>query len=57
MDLMVTDPAARRQLLDSCTAEHECSDRNACDVELLTVGGFSPLTGFLVGAQVQLLEV
>ena len=25
----------------------ECSDRNACDVELLTVGGFSPLRGFM----------
>lgn len=25
----------------------ELSDRNACDVELLTVGGFSPLTGFM----------
>ena len=23
----------------------ECSDRNACDVELLMVGGFSPLRG------------
>ncbi|NBQ21489.1 MAG: sulfate adenylyltransferase, partial [Synechococcaceae bacterium WB6_3B_236] len=25
----------------------ECSDRNACDVELLMVGGFSPLRGFM----------
>ena len=31
----------------SCTKTLECSDRNACDVELLTVGGFSPLTGFM----------
>lgn len=25
----------------------ECSDRNACDVEVLLGGGFSPLTGFM----------
>jgi sulfate adenylyltransferase len=25
----------------------ECSDRNACDVELLVVGGFSPQRGFM----------
>jgi sulfate adenylyltransferase len=31
------------------SADHvvECSDRNACDVELLMVGGFSPLRGFM----------
>ena len=31
----------------SATKTLECSDRNACDVELLTVGGFSPLRGFM----------
>ena len=31
----------------SCSRTLELSDRNACDVELLTVGGFSPLTGFM----------
>ena len=31
----------------SATRTLELSDRNACDVELLCVGGFSPLTGFM----------
>ena len=31
----------------SATKSLECSDRNACDVELLVVGGFSPLRGFM----------
>ena len=33
----------------SAAVDHtvECSDRNACDVELLMVGGFSPLRGFM----------
>jgi len=31
----------------SCTKEMLLSDRNACDVELLCVGAFSPLQGFL----------
>ncbi|KAL4433897.1 hypothetical protein ABPG75_000338 [Micractinium tetrahymenae] len=31
----------------SCTKTIELSDRNACDVELLCVGGFSPLEGFM----------
>ena len=26
----------------------ECSDRNACDIELLLIGGFSPLKGFML---------
>eukprot|EP00775_Hariotina_reticulata_P001918 gene1918-2250_t len=29
----------------------QCSDRNACDVELLVVGGFSPLEGFMNQAE------
>eukprot|EP00240_Pyramimonas_obovata_P002225 CAMPEP_0118930608 /NCGR_PEP_ID=MMETSP1169-20130426/7234_1 /TAXON_ID=36882 /ORGANISM="Pyramimonas obovata, Strain CCMP722" /LENGTH=455 /DNA_ID=CAMNT_0006872991 /DNA_START=62 /DNA_END=1429 /DNA_ORIENTATION=+ len=33
-------------LIASCTKTVELSDRNACDVELLAVGGFSPLKGF-----------
>ena len=46
VDLMV--PAEQREAVragvDRVVA---CSDRNACDVELLVVGGFSPLRGFM----------
>ena len=31
----------------SATRKLDLSDRNACDLELLAVGGFSPLTGFM----------
>ena len=46
VDLMV--PQAEREAIKaSATKTLECSDRNACDVELLVVGGFSPLRGFM----------
>jgi sulfate adenylyltransferase len=46
VDLMV--PSADQPALKaSATKTLECSDRNACDVELLVVGGFSPLRGFM----------
>ena len=46
VDLMV--PQAEREAVKaSATKTLECSDRNACDVELLVVGGFSPLRGFM----------
>ena len=46
VDLMV--PSAEQVALKaSATKTLECSDRNACDVELLVVGGFSPLRGFM----------
>ena len=46
VDLMV--PAVEREAVKaSATKVVECSDRNACDVELLVVGGFSPLRGFM----------
>ena len=46
VDLMV--PSADQPVLKaSATKTLECSDRNACDVELLVVGGFSPLRGFM----------
>jgi sulfate adenylyltransferase len=46
VDLMV--PAQEREALKAGVDRVvECSDRNACDVELLVVGGFSPLRGFM----------
>jgi len=46
VDLMV--PAEQREAVRAgVDRQLECSDRNACDVELLVVGGFSPLRGFM----------
>jgi sulfate adenylyltransferase len=46
VDLMV--PAAEQQAVKASASRMlECSDRQACDVELLVVGGFSPLRGFM----------
>eukprot|EP00877_Chromochloris_zofingiensis_P010045 jgi/Chrzof1/5294/Cz15g21050.t1 len=47
VDLLVRDSQQKRDLIASCDHKQECSERNACDVELLSVGGFSPLSGFL----------
>mmetsp|Transcript_32662 Transcript_32662/g.77484 ORF Transcript_32662/g.77484 Transcript_32662/m.77484 type:complete len:80 (+) Transcript_32662:120-359(+) len=48
VDLMVSSQAEKEQLISECGDNvFECSDRNACDVELLCVGAFSPLTGFM----------
>lgn len=46
IDLMVAE-ADRAAVKATATKTIECSDRNACDVELLCVGGFSPLRGFM----------
>ncbi len=46
-DLIIYDQRKKDQLLAGITYEHECSERNACDVELLMVGAFSPLEGFM----------
>ncbi|WP_115081588.1 sulfate adenylyltransferase [Synechococcus sp. N32] len=46
VDLMVAE-ADRAAVKAAATKTIECSDRNACDVELLCVGGFSPLRGFM----------
>ncbi|CAL5229551.1 g12900 [Coccomyxa viridis] len=37
----------KEQAAAGCTKQLELSDRNACDVELLCVGAFSPLEGFM----------
>ena len=46
VDLMVAEKD-RAAVKATATKTIECSDRNACDVELLCVGGFSPLRGFM----------
>ena len=46
VDLMGAE-ADRAAVKATATKTIECSDRNACDVELLCVGGFSPLRGFM----------
>ena len=46
VNLMVAE-ADQGAVKATATTSLECSDRNACDVELLCVGGFSPLRGFM----------
>jgi|TARA_B100000003_G_scaffold109007_1_gene97585 sulfate adenylyltransferase len=47
VNLMVVDEKEKARAIASCDRALELSDRNACDVELLSVGGFSPLRGFM----------
>ena len=48
MDLKVNDAAAKAALLGKCDVPAlELSERQACDVELLGSGAFSPLEGFM----------
>ena len=46
-ELIINNEKLKSNILSQVCHEHECSDRNACDVELLMVGGFSPLVGFM----------
>jgi len=46
VDLMVSE-TEHSAVRASANTSLECSDRNACDVELLVVGGFSPERGFM----------
>ena len=45
--LILKDQDQIKDLLSEIDFEHECSERNACDVELLMIGAFSPLVGFM----------
>ena len=45
--LILKDKDQIKDLLSKVDFEHECSERNACDVELLMIGAFSPLEGFM----------
>ena len=46
-NLIIKDKNFKNDLISKATYEFECSERNACDVELLMVGAFSPLEGFM----------
>ena len=46
-NLIIKDKNLKNDLITKATYEFECSERNACDVELLMVGAFSPLEGFM----------
>ena len=46
-NLIIKDKKLKNDLISKAIYEFECSERNACDVELLMVGAFSPLEGFM----------
>ena len=46
-NLIIKNETLKNDLISKATYEFECSERNACDVELLMVGAFSPLEGFM----------
>jgi len=46
-NLIIKDKNFKNDLISKANYEFECSERNACDVELLIVGAFSPLEGFM----------
>jgi len=47
VNTVVDDEALKAKLISESTATLELSERQACDVALITFGGFSPLTGFM----------
>ena len=46
VNLMASDEEAK-ELKNNSFKTLNCSDRNACDIELLLIGAFSPLDGFM----------
>ena len=46
-NLIIKENQLKNDLISKAIYEFECSERNACDVELLMVGAFSPLEGFM----------
>lgn len=44
---LVEDPKVKADLVKSCKRSIDLTERQACDVELLVAGGFSPLEGFM----------
>ena len=46
-NLIIKDINLKNELISKVTYQFECSERNACDVELLMIGAFSPLEGFM----------
>ena len=45
--LIIEEEIKKQKLISETNFEIECSERNACDVELLMIGAFSPLEGFM----------
>ena len=46
-NLQIEQKSEKDRLIKLASHEHNCSERNACDIELLMVGAFSPLEGFM----------
>jgi len=46
-NLIIKEKKLKNHLISKASYEFECSERNACDLELLMVGAFSPLEGFM----------
>lgn len=47
VDLMLKTDEEKDAAMAKCTTELQLSPRQLCDVELITNGGFSPITGFM----------